>query len=179
MADLVRFLSLGVVFFTIVGLLIASGVARGCSRRDSEAAISMEIRDVPPAFDLTASQLAQAYRANEEASAAAYNAQVGIVEGPSFLVEESNYLRFYVDKVWAVRCFLSEEQMDRISALASSRNRVFPGCGDGTFEARGIGSGWPIAFTPLPVFALKGKVEGVNNKHLTVDLRGCIIQDFP
>ena len=121
----------------------------------------------------------QTHRADEEEAAAAYNDRVGIVEGPSFLVEESNHLRFYVDSVWAVRCFLSDKQMDRVRALRSFRKRVPVSSSYQTFETRGIGSGWPVAFTSFPVFALKGKVEGIDDRHLTIDLRGCIVQDSP
>ena len=28
-------------------------------------------------------------------------------------------------------------------------------------------------------FALKGKVEDINSRHLTIDLRGCAVQDSP
>ena len=179
MADLVRLLSLAAAFFAIAGLLIVFGVFRGCSRSNSEAAIAEEIKDMIPAFNLTASQLVQTYFADEESAAAAYNGTVGIVEGPSFLVEESNHLRFYVDKVWALRCFLSAKQVERVRDLRSSRDRFPASSGNETFESRGIGSGWPVAFTSLPVYSLKGKVEGINNRHLTIDLRGCTLQDSP
>ena len=171
MADLVRLLSLAVAFFAIAGLLIVFGVFRGCSRSNPEANIAEEIRDIPPSFNVTASQLVRTYRADEESDAAAYNGTVGIVEGPSFLVEESNHLRFYVNKVWALRCFLSAKQVERVRALYDSSDRVPLG---GTYEFR-TGAGWPVAFTSLPVFALKGKVEGINDKLLTIDLRGCIV----
>ena len=177
MSDLIRFLSLFAAFFAVAGLLIALGVFRGCARSDSESAIAEEIRDIAPVFNMSANQLVRTYLADEEATAAAYNGSVGIVEGPSFLVNESNHLRFYVDKVWAVRCFLSDKQVERVRDLRSSRERFPASSGNETFEIRGIGSGWPIAFTSLPVFALKGKVEGINNKHLTIDIRGCIVQD--
>ena len=154
-------------------------MVRGCSRSDSEATIAEEIRDVPPAFNLTASQLVQIYLTDEDSAAGAYNNRVGVVEGPSLLVEESNHLRFYVDKVWAVRCLLSDEQMGRVRDLSSSRRRVSAGNGYGNFETRGIGSGWPVAFASLPVFALKGKVEGISDRHLTIDIRGCAVQDSP
>ena len=179
MARLFKLLAIFAAFFVVAGLLIALGAVRSSSRSDAEAAIEEEVRDVPPAFNLTAKQLVKAYKEDEESAAAAYNDRIGIVEGPSFLVEESNYLRFYVDEVWAVRCFLSAEQMDRARALRSSRNRIPAGGVYGTFETRGIGSGWPIAFTSLPVFTLKGKVEGINNRHLTIDLRGCAVHDSP
>ena len=171
MSDLVRLLSLAVAFFAIAELLIVFGVFRGCSRSNSEANIAEEIRDIPPSFNVTASQLVRTYRADEESAAAAYNGSVGIVEGPSLLVEQSNYLRFFVDKVWAVRCFLSDEQMDGVRALYNSSDRVPLGS---IYEFR-TGAGWPVAFTSLPVFALKGKVEGINDKFLTIDLRGCIV----
>ena len=151
---------------------------RGCARSDSESAIAEEIRDIAPVFNMSANQLVRTYLADEEA-AAAYNGSVDIVEGPSFLVDESNHLRFYVDKVWAVRCFLSDKQVERVRDLRSSRERFPASSGNETFEIRGISSGWPVAFTSLPVFALKGRVEGVNDRHLTIDLRGCVVQDSP
>ena len=72
-----------------------------------------------------------------------------------------------------MRCFLSDAEVDRVRTLESSRERVRVGGAYGTSESRGIGSGWPIAFSTLPVFALKGRVEGVNDRHLTIDLRRC------
>ena len=177
MAGLIKLLAIFAAFFIVAGLLVALGAVRSGSRSHSEAAIAQEIRDAPPAFNLTAKQLVKAYKEDEGSAAAAYNNRIGIVEGPSLLVEESNHMRFYVDKLWAVRCFLSAEQMDRARALRSSRNRIPAGGVYGTFETRGIGSGWPIAFTSLPVFTLKGKVEGINNRHLTIDLRGCAVHD--
>ena len=175
MADLVRLLSLAVAFSAIAGLLIVFGVFRGCSRSASEAAIADEIRDVPPAFNVTASQLVQTYKTDEESASAAYNGTIGIVQGPALLVEQANHLRFFVNKVWAVRCFLSDEQMGEARTLYNSSDRIPLG---GTYEFR-TGAGWPVAFSSLPVFALKGRVEGINNKILTIDLRGCIVQDSP
>ena len=175
MADLVRLLSLAVAFFAIAGLLIVFGVFRGCSRSASEAAIADEIRDVPPAFHMTASELVQTYKDDEESTSATYNGSVGIVEGPALLVEQSNHLRFFVDKVWAVRCFLSDEQLEEVRAWYKSKARIPLG---GSYEFR-TGAGWPVAFSSLPDFALKGKVKGINNKILTIDLRGCTLQDSP
>ncbi len=179
MAGLIKLLAIAVAFFLIAGLLISLGTVRGCSRSASEAAIAGEIRDVPPSFKLSASQLVSSYISDEDSATVTYNQTVGIVEGPSILVEESNHLRFYVDRVWAVRCFLSDEQVNRVRDLRGSRIRVRSGGVYGAFESRGIGSGWPVSFTSLPVYALKGRVEGINNKHLTVDLRGCIVQESP
>ncbi len=177
MSDLIRFLSIALAFFAIAGLLIVFGVFDRCSRSASESAIAEQIEDLTPTFNLTASELVQAYRADEESAAAAFDGNVGIVEGPSFLVDESNHLRFFIDEVWAVRCFLSDAEVDRVRTLESSRERVRVGGAYGTSESRGIGSGWPIAFSTLPVFDLKGRVEGVNDRHLTIDLRGCTIHE--
>ena len=173
MADLVRFLTLAAAFFAIAGLLIVFGVFDRCSRSASEAAIADEIKDIPPTFNLTASQLVRAYKDDEESAVATYNDRVGIVESPALLVEQSNYLRFFAGKVWAVRCFLSDEHMEKVKAVYDSSDRIPLG---GTYEFR-IGAGWPISFSSLPVLALKGKVEGVNNKILTIDIHGCTLHD--
>ena len=173
--DLVRFLSLAAALLVVAGLVIAFSVGRSCFQTASEAAIADEIRHVPPTFNLTASQLVRAYQADEESAVSTYNGTVGIVQGPALLVEQANHLRFFVNKVWAVRCFLSDEQMDEARTLYNSSDRIPLG---GTYEFR-TGAGWPVAFSSLPVFALKGKVEGINNKILTIDLRGCTLQDSP
>ena len=175
MSDLVRFLSLAVAFFAIAVLVIAFGVGRNCSRSASEATIAEEIRVVPPAFEIKATDFVKEYLADEASAVETYNGKVGIIKGPSLLVGQSNYLRFFIDKVWAVRCFLSDEQMDWVRTLYNSSDRVPLG---GTYEFR-TGAGWPVGFSSLPVFVLKGKVEGINNKLLTIDLRGCTLQHSP
>ncbi len=175
MSDLVRFLSLALAFFAVAGLVIAFSFGRSWFQSATEADIAEQIRDVPPAFNVTASQLIRAYQADEESAVSTYNGTIGIVQGPALLVGQSNYLRFFIDKVWAVRCFLSDEQMDWVRTLYNSSDRVPLG---GTYEFR-TGAGWPVGFSSLPVFALTGKVEGINNKLLTIDLRGCTLQHSP
>ena len=94
MGGLVKLLAIFASFFAVEGLLIALGAVRICSRSDSEADIAEGIRDIPSAFNLSASQLVQTYEAFDEAPGLAYNDRVGLVEGPYFLVEESNHSRF-------------------------------------------------------------------------------------
>ncbi len=173
--DLVRFLSLAAALLAVAALVIAFTMGRNCSRSAFEASIANEIRDVPPAFNMTSAELVQVYRDDEESASATYNGTTGIVQGPALLVEQSNHLRFFVDRVWAVRCFLSDEQLEAVRTLDTSSKKVYLG---GTFEFR-TGAGWPVAFSSLPAFTLKGRVEGVNNKILTVDIRGCTIQSSP
>ena len=84
MAGLIKLLAIFTAFFVVAGLLIALGAVRSSSRSDAEAAIEEEVRDVPPAFNLTAKQLVKAYKEDEEPAAAAYNDRIGIVEGPVF-----------------------------------------------------------------------------------------------
>ena len=171
--DLIRFLSVAAALLIVAGLVIALTVGRNCSRSASQAAIADEIRDIPPTFNLTASQLVRAYKDDEESATATYNGKAGIVESPALLVEQSNYLRFFAGKVWAVRCFLSDEHMEKVKAVYDSSDKVYLG-GDYAFR---IGAGSPTSFSSLPVLALKGKVEGVNNKILTIDIHGCTLHD--
>ena len=152
MGDLVRFLSLFAAFLAVAGLLLALGVFRDCSRSASEASIAKEIRDIPPSFNMTANQLVQTYKTDEQSAVATYNGSVGIVKGRAFLVHEFNYLFFDGDASWSVRCFLSDEEMAK---LRGPREDYYE------------------------FYMLKGKVEGVNDKHLTIDLRGCTLHDSP
>ena len=172
MADLVRFLSLAAAFFAIAGLLIVFGVFDRCSRSASEAAIADEIRDVPPAFNLTAFQLVQTYKDDEESASAAYNGKVGIVEGPTSVYDESgHYLRIYASQVWDVRCFASDEEIDKVSELRRSGFRR----SGGVVKMYSYGG---FAGT-RPIFAFKGRVAGVNDRHLTIDLHGCTLEEEP
>ena len=169
-AALIRLLSLFAVFLALAGLLIVFGVFRGCSRTASEAAIADEIRNLPPAFNLTASELVQAYKADEESAAAAYNGEVGIVEGPTAVYDESgHYLRIYASPVWDVRCFASDEEIDKVNVLRHSGFR--PSGGVAKMYSYG-GS-----FGTRPIFAFKGRVQGINEKLLTIDMRGCIVHE--
>ena len=146
MSDLVRFLSLFAAFFIIAGLLIVFGVFDRCSRSASEAAIAEEIKDMIPAFNLTASQLVQTYRADEESAAAAYNGSVGIVEGPSFLVEESNHLRFYRRQgVGPAVLLIRHEQVERVRDLSQFPRQIScQAAGMKPYESRG-----PVQDGPL------------------------------
>ena len=171
MSDLVRFLSLFAAFFIIAGLLIVFGVFDRCSRSASEAAIAEEIRDIPPSFNITASQLVQTYKADEQSVAAAYNGSVGIVGGPTWTNETAGYLKLRTYDIWGVRCFASDEVIDKVNVLSRSGNWREGGV------AKMYGSG--ELFDTSPVFAFKGRVEGVNDKRLTIDLRGCTLQDLP
>ena len=172
MSDLVRFLSLALAFFAVSGLVIALFVGRNCLRSDPESAIAEEIKDIPPAFNLADSQLVQAYSDDEESARATYNGQVDIVRGRLLGVSDgANHLRFQGNNVWSVRCFISEIEADNIrnrwDSLESAHviERVSRGLSVGGSSGRKL--------------LMKGKVEGVNDKHLSVDMRGCTLQDSP
>ena len=116
------------------------------------------------------------YKANEEAVAAAYNGSVGIVEGPTGVNEAANYLNLHAYDVWAVRCFSSDEEIDKVNVLRKPQNRS----SDKRRTGYAItGHGGVSVDRSLPIFAFKGRVEGVNDKRLTIDLRGCTVQDTP
>ena len=152
MGNLVRFLSLFAAFFAVAGLFLALGVFRDCSRNASEASIANEIRDIPPSFNMTDKQLVQTYKTDEQSAVATYNGSVGIVRGTAFLKPEFNYLYFLGGESWSVRCFVSDEEMAKLRGRQEN-NYVS--------------------------HMLKGKVKGVNDRHLTIDLHGCIVQDSP
>ena len=171
MSDLIRFLSLGAAFFAIAGLLIVFGVIRGCSRSNSEAAIAEEIRDVPPAFNLTASQMVQAYLDDEQSAEEIYNGQVGIIRGQSLRFREaSNYFQLSGTDVWTVRCFVSTMEADNILEQWDSLRQ--------TYVVSRVTKGLSVGGTGKTLL-MKGRVEGVNNKHLSIDIRGCTLQDSP
>ena len=153
MGDLVRFLSLALAFFAVAGLLLALGVFRDClPQRLRSLHRQRDTRYSTPSFNMTDSQLVQTYKADEQSAVATYNGSVGIVKGRAFLVHEFNYLFFDGDASWSVRCFLSDEEMAK---LRGPREDYYE------------------------FYMLKGKVEGVNDKHLTIDLRGCTLHDSP
>lgn len=174
MAVLGRFFFLAVTFFAITGLLIVFGVFDRCSRSASEAAIAEEIKDIPPTFNVTAGQLVRTYRADEQAVAIAYDGSVGIVEAPTMVHKAANYLKLHAYDVWSVRCFTSDEEIDKVSALSRPENRSADSRPTGYVI---IGRGGVSTGQSRPIFAFKGKIEGVNDKHLSVDMRGCTLQD--
>ena len=160
MPVLARFLFLGLAFFAVSGLIIALFVGRNCLRNSSESNITQQIKDVPPAFELKAKDFVEAYLADEAAAASAYNGQVGIVTGiePSDALSRTGnvrtvprgdgWIRLHANGVWEVRCFLSDAEQDKLrSPWEGSRKSHI----------------------------LKGRVEGVNDKQLTIDLHGCIV----
>ena len=171
MADIVRFLSLALAFLAVAGLVIAFTVGRNCVLGDPEAAIAKEIKDISPAFHLTSYQLVSAYQSDEEAASASYDGNIGIVEGPTSIFDAGGYLELYASTVWNVRCFASDEEIDKVDA---SRRSGYGRTGAVIRSERGGGS-----FGMRRIFAFKGKVEGVNNKHLTIDLHGCTLHDSP
>ena len=160
MSDLVRFLSLALAFFAIAGLVIAFTVGRNCVFGDPEAAIAEEIKDIPPNFEMKALDFLEAYLTDEDAASSIYDGKVGIITGiePSDALSRSGrvrtfprgngWIRLHADGLWEVRCFLSDEEQDK---LRSPR--------EGSRKSH----------------ILKGRVEGINEKQLTIDLRGCIV----
>ena len=174
MAGLIKLLAIFAAFFVVAGLLLVLGAVRSSSHNDAEAAIEEEIRDVPPAMNVTAGQLVRTYQANEDAVSAAYNGAVIIVEGPTGANKSANYLGLHSYEAWAVRCFASDEEIDKVKVLSRLKNRSLDNRRTGYVLTgrRGVSvSG------SRPIFAFKGKIEGVNDKHLTIDLRGCTLQD--
>lgn len=163
MADLVRFLSLALAFFAVAGLVIAFTVGRNCVRGDSEASIAEEIRDVPPAFEMKAREFLEAYLADEDAAASIYDGKVGIITGIEATSsmgdmrdpprDQSNSVYFFTNGLWFVHCGMSVEEKSKFRERQRTR------------------------YSPL--FSLKGRVEGVNDRHLTIDLRGCTVHETP
>ena len=173
MADLVRFLSLLAAFAAIAGLLIVFGVFRSCSRSASEAEIAEEIMSIPPAFNLTASQLVQAYLDDEESAEATYNGQVGIVRGAYLgLWKASDHFNLFGNDVWTVRCFTSNAETDRVRDRWDSLKQTY------VFERGWSGRSKSVG-GPSRILVMKGRVDGINNKFLSVDLRGCTFYDSP
>ena len=171
MSDLVRLLSLAAAFFAVAGLLIALGVFRGCARSDSESAIAEEIRDIAPVFNMSANQLVRTYLAAEESAAAAYNGQVGIIRGPSLRFREaSNHFQLSGTDVWTVRCFVSNMEADKVRDQWDSLQS--------TSVIRRVSRGVSVSGSSR-ILVMKGRVEGINNKHLAIDLHGCTLQDSP
>lgn len=160
MAVLGRFFFLALAFFVVSGLIIALFVGRNCLRSASEADVTEQIRNVSPAFELKAKDFVESYLADEAAAASAYNGQVGIVTGiePSDALSRTGrvrtlprgdgWIRLHANGVWEVRCFLSDAEQDKL------RNPW-----EGSRKSH----------------ILKGRVEGVNDKQLTIDLHGCIV----
>ena len=176
MAGLIKLLAIFAAFFVVAGLLVVLGAVRSSSHNDAEAAIAEEIRDVPPAMNVTASQLVRTYQANEDAVSAAYNGLVIIVEGPTSSNKSSNYLDLHTYEVWGMRCFASDEEIDKVILLSRPENRSSDNRRTGhVFK----GSGGTGVSGSRPIFAFKGKIEGVNDKYLTIDLRGCAVHDSP
>ena len=139
----------------MVGLVMGVSSAKSCIRSNSEAAIAEEIRDVPPVFNLTAGQLVVGYMSDEAAGAVAYNGQVGIIHGiVAGSSDQANHVKLLGGAVgalvWSLRCYLSDEELEKVIAgyRRSSANRV----------------------------TLKGRVEGVDDKHLAIGVRGCALQ---
>ena len=113
---------------------------------------------------MQAGEFLEAYLADEEAATSTYNGKVGIVTGiePSDALSRTGRVRtlprgdgwisLHANGVWEVRCFLSDAEQDKLrSPWEGSRKSHI----------------------------LKGRVEGVNDRHLTIDLHGCIVQDSP
>ena len=171
MAVLGRFFFLALAFFAIAGLLIVFGVFDRCSRSASEATIAEEIKDIPPTFNLADSQLVKTYIDDEIGARATYNGKVGIVRGRLLGVGDgANHLRFQGNNVWSVRCFISDTEADNIRNRWDSLERAH------VIErvSRGLSVGGGSSGRKL---LMKGRVEGVSDKHLSVDMRGCTLQD--
>ena len=156
MGDLIRFLSLFAAFLVIVGLVLAFTAGRNCLRTGSEADLAKEVTAASPQFRISATSLLDEYLADEEAAAAKYNGKVGIVIGiatdridPRRPLQRSwayDWVNLYANDTWSIRCFWA---IDADSTV-------------------------PSRYT-APEFVLKGKVEGLNNQRLTIDIRGCYV----
>ncbi len=156
MGDLVRFLSLFAAFVLIAGLVIAFTAGRNCLRTTSEADLAKEVTAASPQFRINATSLLDEYLADEEAAAAKYNGKVGIVIG--IATDRISYSRplqqsrlhewanLYANETWSVRCFWAID----VDTVVPSRYTA-------------------------PKFVLKGKVEGLNNQRLTIDIHGCYV----
>ena len=170
MSDLVRFLSLALAFFAVSGLVIALFVGRNCLRSDPESAIAEEIRGVPPAFKISAIKLVEAYLDDEKNAEAIYNGQVGIIEGASLgFVDESNHFQFFGNGIWRVRCFASDAEAEKVWAMRNSFRST------NVYQRDRSG----VSVRSAALLLMKGRVEGVNDKHLSIDIRGCTLQDSP
>ncbi len=170
MSNLIRFLAFAVAFFTIAGLLVVFGVFDRCSRRASEAAIAEEINDISPTFKMSSSELVEAYLEDEEWAKSTYDGQVGIVEAASLgFVDESNHFQFFGNGIWKVRCFVSDAEADKVWSMRNSFRTT------NVYQRDRSG----VTVGSASLFSMKGRVEGVNDKHLSIDIHGCIVQDSP
>ncbi len=170
MSDLVRFLSLALAFFAIAGLLIVFGVFDRCSRSASEATIAEEIRDIAPTFKMSGSKLVEAYQDNEEWAKSIYDGQVGLIDAASMgFVDESNHFQFFGNGIWRVRCFTSDAEADKVWSMRDSFRTT------NVYQRSRSG----VSVRSAALLLMKGRVEGVNDKHLSIDIRGCTLQDSP
>lgn len=154
MSDLVRFISLFVAFILIVGIIFAFTAGRNCLRNANEDNVAREVMDATPAFQFNAPTLMNEYLADEDAASAKLDGKVGIVSGSAILRGDLIYLHYSPDgnwinlstnTSWAIRCFLTSDSPSR------------------------------PAHYRLANYVLKGRIEGINAKRLSLDIRGCII----
>ena len=170
MSDLIRFLSLAIAFFAIAGLIIAFTVGRNCVLGDPEAAIAEEIKDIPPTFKMSGTKLVEAYLDNEAWAKSIYDGQVGTIKASSLgFVDESNHFVFFGNGIWEVRCFASVAEADKVWEMRNSFRQTY------VYQRHRSG----VSVRSAAMFLMKGRVEGINNKHLTIDIRGCTLQDPP
>ena len=168
MSNLSGFFYLVAAIFAIAALLIVFSVFNRCSRSASEAAIADEIKASSPTFKMSAIELVQAYLDDEAYAEATYNGQVGIIEAASLgFVDESNHFHFFGNGIWKVRCFASVAEADKVRDMRNSFRTTIVNQRDR--------SGGSVGDAAL--LLMKGRVEGVNDKHLSIDVRGCTLQD--
>ncbi len=160
MSDLVKFLSLALAFIAVSILIVGIVSARGCFSRISEADLAKEVKAASPEFHVSAPSLVNEYLADEAATAAKYNGKVGIVTGnktdrysdfrPLQYSRRSEWVNLYASQAWSVRCFWADDKDARSGSHLTS-----------------------------PHYILKGKVAGMNARRLTIDIRGCMVQESP
>jgi len=149
MPGILKFVSVLLVMGALAGLLIGIGAIRSCARSNAEADIAQEIEDVAPAFTISARDFVAEYKSDEDRAQQVYGDQVVVVNGLlGGLFEESNIVSFDALDVWSVRCHFSDAELPKIREQARSR-----------------------------VLNLKGRVVGVDNKRLAIELRGCTVYD--
>ena len=155
----IRILVVFVVILAISGLVAGINYVRGCTSANFEANLTREVKATPPSFSISAPAIVKEYLENESAAAAKYAGEVGIVTGtvpdstevrPLLNSGDHEWINLEANKPWVVRCFLSDEETGNLYELFRQRTHSF-----------------------------KGKVDGINNRRFTIDIRGCISQGVP
>lgn len=145
---LVLVLGIAVIWVMVVYVVVVLTDDEG----NREGVVAEEIKNVTPDYTLTAGQLFSAYEADEEGAEIAYKGKAVLLSGNMRgLVRDYGpvpYMAFEVDPVWKVKCFLSDEEVARVDPFRRGQQ-----------------------------IHMKGKVGGLDDRFLSLDVHGCTVQD--